>query len=74
MVPDTQDRKQELAEHNARHRCNHPPLPRNLLPDFARAMQMLNEVGGLVTQITNGLPRTLDTKGYQQILTQAWDP
>jgi hypothetical protein len=32
---------------------------------------MPSEVGRVLAQITNDLPRTSDAKGYRQILTQA---
>jgi hypothetical protein len=31
----------------------------------------MSEVGGVLAQIANGLPRTPDTKGYRRVLTQA---
>lgn len=66
-----QDRKQERAEHNARHQRDNPLLPRNLLPDFAGALHTTSEVGGVLAQITDNLLRTLDAEGYRQILIQA---
>jgi hypothetical protein len=30
---------------------------------------MPSEVGGVLVQIANGLPRTPDAEGYQQVLT-----
>jgi hypothetical protein len=32
---------------------------------------MLSNVEGVLAQVANGLPRTLDAKGYRQVLTQA---
>jgi hypothetical protein len=43
---------------------------RNLNPDFARAMNTPSEVGGLLAQIADGLPRTLDAEGYRRLLTR----
>jgi hypothetical protein len=31
---------------------------------------MLSEVGGVLAQIADGLPRTPDAEGYQRLLTQ----
>lgn len=42
-----------------------------MLPNFAQANETPSEVGGVLAQIANGLPRTPDTEGYQQIITQA---
>jgi hypothetical protein len=50
-------------------RPENPLLPRNLFPDFARALNTLSEVRGVLTQIANGLPRTPGTEGYQRVLT-----
>jgi hypothetical protein len=43
----------------------------NLNPNFARAMNMLSEVGGVLDQIVDGLPQTPDTDGYRRLLTRA---
>ena len=32
---------------------------------------MLSNIEGVLAQVANGLPRTLDAKGYRQVLTQA---
>jgi hypothetical protein len=66
-----QEREREHAEQDARLRRENPLLARNLYPDFARALNMSCEVGGVLVQIANGLPRTPDAEGYQQVLTQA---
>jgi hypothetical protein len=34
-------------------------------------MQTPSEVGGMLAPIANGVPRTPDTEGYQEILTRA---
>jgi hypothetical protein len=60
-----QERERERAEHDTRHHRENPPLPRNLLPDFARALNTPSEVGGVLAQIANGLLRTSDTEGYR---------
>jgi hypothetical protein len=39
-------------------------------PDFARAMNTPSEIGGVLAQIADGLPRTLDAKGYRRLLTR----
>jgi hypothetical protein len=41
-----------------------------LLPDFARFMQTPSQVGGVLAQIDNDLPNSLDGNAYQQILRQ----
>lgn len=58
-----------MAERNARLPHNHLLLPRNLQPEFARALQSPSQVGGVLARITNDLPRTPDIEGYRQILT-----
>jgi hypothetical protein len=60
-----QERERELVEQDARLRRENPLLARNLYPDFARALNTLSEVGGVLAQIASGLPRTPDTEGYQ---------
>jgi hypothetical protein len=62
---------QEQAEQEARQRRENPLLRRNLNPDFARDMNTPSEVDGVLTQIADGLPRTLDVEGYRQLLTRA---
>jgi hypothetical protein len=42
-----------------------------MYPDFARALNTLSEVGGVLAQIANVLPRTPDVEGYQRLLTEA---
>jgi hypothetical protein len=66
-----QEREREQAEHDASLQHENPLLPRNLLLDFAQALNTQSEVGGALAQIANGLPLSLDTEGYQQILTHA---
>jgi hypothetical protein len=66
-----QDRDREQAEHGARLRRENPLFARNLNPDFARAMNTSSEVGGVLAQIANGLPRTPDAEGYRRLLTRA---
>jgi hypothetical protein len=66
-----QERERELAEQDARLRQENPLLARNLYPDFALALNTASEVGGLLTQIANGLPWTLDAKGYRRLHNQA---
>jgi hypothetical protein len=34
-------------------------------------MNTPSEVGGVLAQIADGLPRTLDTEGYRRLLTRA---
>jgi hypothetical protein len=41
-----------------------------LNPDFARVMNTPSEVGGVLAQIDDGLPRTPDAEGYRRLLTQ----
>jgi hypothetical protein len=64
-------RAQEQAEQDARQRQENPFFGRNLNPDFARAMNMPSEVGGVLARIADGLPRTADAEGYRQLFTQA---
>jgi hypothetical protein len=64
-------RVQEQAEQEARKRRENPLLGRNLNPDFARAMNTPSEVGGVLVQIADGLPRTPDAEGYRRLLTRA---
>jgi hypothetical protein len=64
-------RAQEQAEQEARQRRENPLLGRNLNPDFARAMNTPSDVSGVLAQIADGLPRTPDAEGYQQLLTRA---
>jgi hypothetical protein len=45
-------------------------LPRNMLPNFARALNTPSEVSEVLAQIANGMPRTPDAESYRQILTQ----
>jgi hypothetical protein len=66
-----QDWERELAEQDARLRRENPLLARNLYLDFARALNMPSEVGGVLAQIADDLPRTPDAKGYRWLLTQA---
>jgi hypothetical protein len=61
---------QEQAEQEARQCRENPLLGRNLNPDFARAMNTLSEVGGVLAQIADGLPRTPDAEGYRRLLTR----
>jgi hypothetical protein len=63
-----QDREQELAEQDARQRRENPLLTRNLYLDFARALNTPSEVGGVLAQIADGLPRTPDVEGYSDCL------
>jgi hypothetical protein len=62
---------QEQAEQEARQRRENPLFRRNLNPDFARAMNTLSEVGGVLDRIADGLPRTPDVEGYRWMLTRA---
>ena len=64
-------RAQEQAEQEARQRRENPLFGRNLNPDFARAMNMPSEVGGVLAWIADGLPRTPDAEGYRRLFTQA---
>jgi hypothetical protein len=66
-----QRREQELAGQDARLRRENPLLARNVYPDFARALNTLSEVGGVLAQIADGLSQTPDTEGYRWLLTQA---
>jgi hypothetical protein len=62
---------QEQAEQEARQHRENPLFGRNLNPDFARAMNTPSEVGGVLTRIADGLPRTPDAKGYRWLFTRA---
>jgi hypothetical protein len=62
---------QEQAEQEVRQRRENPLFGRNLNPDFARAMNTLSEVGGVLARIADGLPRTPDAEGYRRLLTRA---
>jgi hypothetical protein len=62
---------QEQAEQDARLRRENPLFARNLNPNFARAMNTPSEVRGVLAQIADGLPRTLDAEGYRWLLTRA---
>jgi hypothetical protein len=64
-----QDREREQAEQGARLRRENPLFARNLNPDFASAMNTPSKVGGVLTQIADGLPRTPDVEGYLRLLT-----
>jgi hypothetical protein len=57
---------QEQAEQDARQRWENPFFGRNLNPDFARAMNMPSEVGGVLARIADGLPRTPDDYSPRQ--------
>jgi hypothetical protein len=60
-----------VAERNTRLPHNHLPLPCNLQPEFAQALQSSSQVGSVLARITNDLPHTPDIEGYRQILTWA---
>jgi hypothetical protein len=62
---------QEQAKQEARQRRENPLFGRNLNPNFARAMNTPSEVGGVLAQIADGLPRTPDAEGYRRLFTQA---
>jgi hypothetical protein len=62
---------QEQAEQEARQHRENPLFGRNLNPDFARAMNTPSEVGGVLAQIADGLPRTPDAEGYRWLFTRA---
>jgi hypothetical protein len=62
---------QEQLEQEARQRRENPLFGQNLNPDFAQAMNTPSEVGGVLAQIADGLPRTPDAEGYQWLLTRA---
>jgi hypothetical protein len=62
-----QERERELAEQDARLRWENPLLARNLYLNFARALNTPSEVGGVLAQITDGLPRTPDVEGYWRL-------
>jgi hypothetical protein len=62
---------QEQAEQEARQRRENPLFGRNLNPDFARAMNTLSEVGGVLARIADGLPQSPDTEGYRRLFTRA---
>jgi hypothetical protein len=65
-----QDRDREQAEQDARLRRENPLFARNLNPDFARATNTPSEVGGVLTRIADGLPRTPDAEGCRWLLTR----
>jgi hypothetical protein len=52
-------------------RWENPLFARNMYPDFARAMNTPSEVGEMLAQIVDGLPRTPDVEGYRRLLTRA---
>jgi hypothetical protein len=62
---------QEQAEQEGRQHRKNPLFGRNLNPVFAQAMNTLSEVGGVLAQIADGLPRTPDAEGYRRLLTRA---
>jgi hypothetical protein len=62
---------QEQAEQYARLRRENPLFMQNLNPYFTHAMSTPSEVGGVLAQIADGLPRTPDTEGYRRLLTRA---
>jgi hypothetical protein len=64
-------RAQEQAEQETRQRQENPLFGHNLNPDFARAMNMPSEVGGVLARIADDLPRTPDAEGYRRLFTQA---
>jgi hypothetical protein len=64
-------RTQEQVEQDARQRRENPLFGRNQNPDFARAMNTLSEVGGVLARIADGLPQTPDVEGYRRLFTQA---
>jgi hypothetical protein len=66
-----QERERELAKQDARLWRENPLLARNLYPNFARALSTPSEVGGVLAQIADSLPRTPDAEGYRWLLTQA---
>jgi hypothetical protein len=66
-----QDQERELAEQDARLQRENPLLARNLYLDFSQALNTPSEVGGVLAQIADDLPRTPDVKGYRRLLTQA---
>jgi hypothetical protein len=66
-----QDRDREQAEQDARLCQKNPLFARNLNLDFARAMNTLSEVGGVLARIADGLPQTPDAEGYRRLLTRA---
>jgi hypothetical protein len=61
---------QEQAEQEARQRRENPLFGRNPNPHFARAMNTPSEVGGVLAQIADGLPWTLDAEVYRRLLTR----
>jgi hypothetical protein len=65
-----QEQEQELAKQDARLWWENPLLARNLCLDFAWALNTPSEVGGVLAQIANSLPRTPDVEGYRRLLTQ----
>jgi hypothetical protein len=66
-----QERERELDEQDARLQRENPLLARNLYPDFARALNTPSEVGGVLAEIADVLPRTPEAEGYWRLLTQA---
>jgi hypothetical protein len=71
VIADRLRTEREQVEQGARLRRENPLFAPNLYPDFACAMNMPSEVGGVLAQIADGLPRTLDAEGYQGLLTRA---
>jgi hypothetical protein len=66
-----QDREREQAKQGARLHQENPLFAQNLYPNFARAMNTLSEVRGVLAQIANGLLRTPDAEGNRWLLTRA---
>ena len=49
-----------------------PLIPgRNLLPEFAAAMQTLSQAGGVLARLADMLPNSPGGEAYHRILTQA---
>jgi hypothetical protein len=46
-------------------------FPRDLQPEFPKVVQTPSQVGGVLAQMANDLPRKPDNESYRQILTRA---
>lgn len=56
---------------NARPPREHLPIPGDLQPEFPKVVQTPSQVGGVLAQMANDLPRKPDNESYRQILTRA---
>lgn len=66
-----QEREHEVVWRNARPPREHLPIPGDLQPEFPKVVQTPSQVGGVLAQMANDLPRKPDNESYRQILTRA---